>query len=204
MATGVARALKGKRDPGASLAAQIGVATIPVLALGSVFTRHVGFDAHSLIIIGWAAVAGAVLLFALDHMSMTVKRVEHATFWDIALIGIMQVAVLIPGAGRVAMMVTMARFLGYERVEAARLSMLLAVPVLVALSVRDAIELGGVQAIQVANADIFRGVIGASGGLIAAAALMAWLKRSSFLPFVIYRLVLGGMILALAYGWIPT
>jgi undecaprenyl-diphosphatase len=204
MATGVTRALKGKRDTGAALAGQIIVATIPTLVFGFLFIRYVEIDPQSLTVMGWAVVAGAVLLFAFDYLSMTVKRIEHATFWDTALIGVMQVAVLIPGVGRTALAMTMARFLGYERAAAARLSLLLSIPVLAVLSVRDALDLGIAQITRVANTDILGGVIGFVGGLITVAILMAWLKRSSFLPFVVYRLAVGGVILALAYGWIPA
>ena len=178
------------------------MATIPALLLGFILIRYVELSPRSLVIIGWTTVAGAVLLLAFDQLSMTVKRVEHATVLDITLIGVMQVAALIPSAGRAAMAVTMARFLGYERAEAARISMLLAIPALAALCLHDAIQLGGAGAIQLANADMLGGAVAAVSGLIAVAILMAWLKRSSFMPFAIYRLVLGGVFLALAYGWI--
>ncbi len=201
MATGVARVLKGKRDADARLAGQILTATVTVLTLGFLITRYVEFGPHSLAAIGWAMIVGAAVLFAFDHMSMTVKRVEHATFLDAALIGVMQVFVLVPGVGRVVLAMTMARVLGYERTSAARLSLLLGIPVLAALNVRDAFELG-VQTIEVSNADILGGVLGMVSGLIAVTVLMAWLRRSSFKPFVFYRLAVGGVILAIAYGWI--
>ena len=201
MATGVARVLKGKRDSDARLAGQILAAAIPALALGFLITRYLEFDSHGLAAIGWAMIVGAALLFVFDHMSMTVKRVEHATFLDAALIGVMQVFVLVPGVGRVVLAMTMARVLGYERASAARLSLLLGVPVLAALCIYDAFELG-IQTIQVTNTDLMGGVLGMISGLLAAAVLMAWLRRSSFIPFVIYRLAVGGVLLAMAYGWI--
>lgn len=204
MATGVVRALRGKRDAGAALAGQVLSATIATLVLGFLLIRYIEINIQSLAVMGWAIVAGAILLFAFDYLSMTVKRVEHATYWDTALIGVMQLAVLIPGVGRTALAMTMARFLGYERPAAARLSLILSIPVLAVLSARDAYDLGIAQITRVANTDIFGGVIGFVGGLIAVAILMAWLKRSSFMPFVVYRLAVGGVILAMAYGWIPA
>ena len=204
MATGITRALKGKRDVGAVLAGQIVVATTPTLVLGFLLLRYAEIDTQSLAVIGWTIIAGAALLVAFDYLSMTVKRVEHATFWDTTLIGVMQIAVFIPGVGRTALAMTMARFLGYERAAAARLSMLLSIPVLIVLSARSAFELGSAQITQVANTDIFGGVIGFVAGLFAVAVLMAWLRRSSFMPFVVYRLVVGGVILAMAYGGLPA
>jgi len=125
MASDITRALKEKCDAGAALADQIVVATIPTLALGFLLLRYVEINAQSLAVTGWVIIAGAVLLFVFDYLSMTVKRIEHATFWGTALIGLMQFAVLIPGVGRTTLAMTMARFLGYERDAAARLSLLL-------------------------------------------------------------------------------
>ena len=203
MAGGVARALKGKRDAGAVLAGQIVVATLPTLAIGFLLVRYVEIDDGSLAVIGWATIGGAILLFAFDYLSMTVKRVEHTTFLDAALISVMQVAALVPGVGRIVLAMTMARFLGYERTAVARFSLLLSIPVLAALIVRDAIELNVAQMVQITNAEIFAGVVAFAGGLFSVAVLMAWLTRSSFTPFVVYRLALGGMVLAIAYDVFP-
>lgn len=204
MATGIARALKGKRDAGAVLAGQIFVATLPTLAIGFLFIRYVELDIGSLAAIGWTIIGGAILLFVFDYLSMTVKRVEHTTFLDAALIGVMQVAVFVPGLGRTALTMTMARFLGYERTAAARISLLLSIPVLAALIARDAVELGVAQITQITNAEIFAGVISFAGGLFTVAVLMVWLNRSSFTPFVVYRLAVGAVVLAIAYGWLPV
>jgi len=72
------------------------------------------------------------------------------------------------------------------------------------LSAQSGFELGTRQITRVTNTDIFGGVIGFVVRLFAAAVLMAWLKRSSLTPFVVYRLAVGGVVLAVAYGWFPA
>ena len=204
MVGGIARALKGKRDTGAILAAQIAVAAVPTLAIGFLVTRYVEFDLHFLTMIGWATLAGALVLLVFDYLGMTVKRVEHATYGDAIFIGLMQVFVLVPGVGRLVMSMTMARLLGYERAAAARLSLLLSLPILAAHTALDAINIGASQLAQISSIELIGGFAGFFSAIIFIAVLLTWLKQSSFTPIVVLRLLIGGVVLAMAYGWLPT
>jgi hypothetical protein len=80
MASDITRDLKGKCDAGAALSGQIVVATIPTLALRFLLLRYVEFIAQSLAVTGFVIIAGVVLLFVFDYLSMIVKRIVHATF----------------------------------------------------------------------------------------------------------------------------
>jgi undecaprenyl-diphosphatase len=202
MVLGVIRTAKGKNDPGARLAAQLLVATIPTVGLGFAFEHYIGDRLNSLMVLGWAIVGFGILLFLLDRMTMTVKRIEHATYLDTILIGVLQVLALVPGTCRAGITMTMARLLGYERPDSARLSMLLAIPMLMVLIGRDVFYLIQNQGPPITNIDILSGVVSFFAGLIAVAILMSWLRRSTFTPFVVYRLLLGAVVLALAYGGI--
>ena len=199
MVAGVFRAARGKRDSNARLAGQILVAALVTIVAGVLVQTYVlaGLDV-SLTVMGWVIVAVTVLLFFFDRMSMTVNRIEHATYLDAALIGLGQVVALVPGVGTIAAMVILARMLGYERPAAARFSFLLTVPVLVAVGVRETltapISFGPQTFFTVAAAFI--------AAFIALAILMAWLRRSTFMPFAIYRLLLGAAVLAVGYQWI--
>ena len=96
MAGGVMRAAKGKRDPGARLAAQIFAAGVAATALFLGIERYAAGFADSREWIGWLGVGGALALLAFDTMCMTVKRVEHATFIDAVLIGLGEAVALLP------------------------------------------------------------------------------------------------------------
>ncbi|MSO72678.1 MAG: hypothetical protein EXQ84_03605 [Rhodospirillaceae bacterium] len=194
MVMGVIRAAKGKRDPGARLALQIAVATVPTVGLGFAIHSVIG-PWHVANIMGWTIAGGALLLFAIDHMSMTVKRVEHASYADGILISLCQVLALIPGVGGTAAMVFMARLLGYERGAAAQFAFLLMAPVLAVVAARDALASYDADGLLPTTTDFLGVGICFVSGLVALAFLMAWLKRSTFTPFVIYRLVLGGAVL---------
>jgi undecaprenyl-diphosphatase len=204
MIVGVIRAAKGKRDPGARLALQLGVAGVATVAAGSAFEHYVAGPWETPVVMGWAIVGGALLLLLFDRMSMTVKRIEHASFADAIVIGLCQVIGLIPGVGTAAITITMARLLGYERADAARFFFLLSIPVSAVLTVREAYRLFDLQHGVLSRLDMLCAAVNFFAGLIAIAILMAWLRRSTFTPFVIYRVLLGGAVLALAYKWVSA
>ena len=89
-----------------------------------------------------------------------------------------------------------------ERPDAARFSMLLSIPVIIGAGTLKAIELVEQGNAQLTNAAFTAAGLAFIAALISIAILMVWLKRSSFTPFVIYRVLLGGGLLAIAYGWI--
>ncbi|MEM9225929.1 MAG: undecaprenyl-diphosphate phosphatase [Pseudomonadota bacterium] len=118
---------------------------------------------------------------------------------DAVMIGATQaVAALLPGTSRSGITMTAARALGYSRTEAARFSMLIGAPILAASGFYALLELT-----QAADGD---GLVTLNDGLIVAGlsfasgflsiwALMALLQRISFLPFVIYRIIFGAILL---------
>ena len=121
--------------------------------------------------------------------------------WGKALfIGIGQVLALVPGTSRSGITMTMARFLGFERSEAARFSLLLAIPAIlgpglvIALELYEAgqVSLGIDAAIAAALAFVF--------GYATIVLLIGWLRRASFTPFVVYRLLLGCILLYWVYA----
>jgi len=130
------------------------------------------------------------------------------SFW----IGASQlVAVLLPGTSRSGITMTMARAFGYARTEAARFSMLIGAPLLAAVSAYGLYGLysadtlaSDTSALTIEDGMAVAGFAFASG-IASIWILMSMLKRMSFLPFVIYRLALGALLLAaspLWLGWI--
>ncbi len=202
MIVGLTRLVRGKRDPGARLALQIIVATIPTLGAAWAFDKYVGDGLRQMVVIGWTTVGYAILLFIVDKACMTIKRVEHASYGDALLIGIAQILALVPGTSRSGITMTMARLLGYERIEAARFSMLLSVPTIMAGGAWLILKLEAAHNKSLTQDAILGMAFSFIAGLFAIAFMMAWLKRASFTPFVIYRLILGSIVLATAYGYI--
>jgi undecaprenyl-diphosphatase len=95
---------------------------------------------------------------------------------------------------------TAARFLGFERTEAARFSLLLSVPTILGAGVLKGLELHETGNAQLTSDALTTAGLALVSALVAIWAMMAWLKRATFTPFVVYRIVLGTVLLAFAYG----
>jgi undecaprenyl-diphosphatase len=155
---------------------------------------------NAYVVAGSTIVFGALLWWA-DVKGGTTRKEGDMTIKDALLIGASQtVAALIPGTSRSGITMTVARSLGFARDEAARFSMLIGAPLLAAVGAYAFIELAGAE--TTGNATLMDGlfvaVLSFVSGLISIAALMALLKKMSFLPFVIYRFALGGALLLMA------
>jgi len=203
MLNGLWRFAKGRgMNDGVRLAFFLVLGTLPVIAAGLAMKKYMPGGIRSIEVIGWATLGFGVLLWLVDRFSVTLRRMEHLKLFDVVVIGVSQCLALIPGTSRSGITMTTARMLGMERRDSARFSMLLSIPAIVGAGVLMGLELyktGDPVQIDAALAGVGFAFISA---LIAIALMMAWLKRASFTPFVIYRLALGGFLLAISYGFI--
>lgn len=202
MTTGLGRFVQGRNNADATLAFYVIAATIPVVIAGFALKRYYPEGIRDLAVVGWATLGYGILLWIADRVGMTVRRLEHLGIWDAILIGASQVLALVPGTSRSGITMTAARLMGMERPDAARFSMILSIPTIVGAGVLEGWELFK-RGDAVLNADVFlAAVLAFIFAIIAIVAMMAWLKRASFTPFVIYRIGMGAFILALAYGYV--
>ena len=170
-------------------------ATIPVIAAG-LYVNYADWNWLTLIeTMVWSNLIFAVLLWGADRYGNTIKKMQDMRFASAILIGLAQICALVPGASRSGVTMTAARFLGFNRIDAARFSLLLSLPTIAGAGVLKALDLVndgdlalGIDATLVA---VFSGVL----ALLAMQAMMAWLARANFNIFVYYRLALGAALL---------
>ncbi len=199
MLAGLGRLAAGQTDPGAQLAGYLLIATIPALIVGYLIEHHLGGGPRQLEVVGWSLILFGVLLHLADKAGLRVRRVEHMTMSHAVIVGCAQVCAFLPGTSRSGVTMTAARLLGYERAEAARFSFLLSIPAIGAAGLWKGLELyraGDAAMLETAG---FAAAFSAVAGFLAIAVLMRWLRRSSFAPFVVYRLLLGGFLLYVVY-----
>lgn len=203
MLGGLGRMLRGKGvESGAKLAFYLVLATVPVIIAGYAMKKYIPGGIRSIEVIGWTTLGFGVLLWVMDRFGLTLRRMEHLGFSDVAIIGLAQCLALIPGTSRSGITMTAGRMLGMERADCARFSMLLSIPVIVGAG-----TLLGLDIYQSGDAVLIGNVLTATGlafvsALIAIAIMMAWLKHASFTPFVLYRVALGGFLLAVSYDYV--
>ena len=187
------------RHTEARLALLLILATIPVVIAGGLLAASgAGGALRSLAVIGWATLIGGAVLGLADRVGRA-ERTEWG--WrDAALMGLAQCLALIPGMSRSGVTMTAARALGLTRVAAARFSMLMSIPTIIAAGVlvaKDMAESG--DAALGADAAI-AAVLSFFAAWAAIAILMRMLQTWTMTPFVLYRLALGVALLTLAYG----
>jgi undecaprenyl-diphosphatase len=173
------------------------VGTIPIGIFGLAFRHQVETGARNLELIGAALIAlGLVLLYA-ERVSTRSRGIESLTLRDGILIGFWQAVALIPGVSRSGATITGGLLLGLDRTSAARYSFLLSIPAVVlsgALELRHATEGNGPGAVPTALAT----VIAFAVGYASIAVLLRFLTNHSTMVFVVYRIALGTLVIALA------
>lgn len=200
MLRGLWMLLRGRSDSYAKLAGLIILATLPVIGAGYALEKYGTDSLRTLDVIAWATLIFGIVLWIADKTGMTLRRVEHLGLSDGILIGLAQVLALIPGTSRSGITMTAARLLGMERTDAARFSMLLSIPTILGAGTLAGLELYERGDAQLTSDAVVAGGLAFLTALVAISVLMAWLRRSSFTPFVIYRIVLGCGLLGLSYG----
>ncbi|WP_340116595.1 undecaprenyl-diphosphate phosphatase [Pelagibius sp. 7325] len=200
MAGGVARLAVGRWTPGARLAALLVVGTLPLVIVGGLFKDDVTAHLRDTTIVAWATIGFGILLYIADRSTLTFRRIEHMTFGAGLLIGLAQVLALLPGTSRSGITMTAARFLGFERVEAARFSLLLAIPAILGAGSLAGYDLYKSGNMVLGTEAVVGAVLAFVVALISIVLMIGWLKRASFTPFVVYRILLGAGLLLWIYG----
>lgn len=176
------------------------IGTIPAGLAGLIFNDFIEENLRSMEVIAYATIGFGILLWLSDKLGKDSKN-EYQLSWRTSLsIGIAQALALIPGTSRSGITMTAARAFGFSREASARFSFLLSIP-LITLA-------GGYKLLQLITSDvsvewgaILSGVVlSALSAYVCIYFFLKWLNSIGFAPFLIYRLILGGVLLALVYA----
>ena len=196
--------LRGKVTAWGKLALLIVIGTIPAVAFG-VFLDKIGFmDAVRTMpqIIAWNAIIFGALLYICDRYGLSTRRMSDMSLMPALIIGIAQAIAIIPGTSRSGITMTAARALGFERPEAARFAFLLGIPAIAGagvLKLGDAVASGETISFSV----LLTAVLTFFVALGTITVLMKMVRYISFLPFAVYRILLGIVLLGLIYSGMP-
>jgi undecaprenyl-diphosphatase len=194
--------LSGRRkaDPDARMGWLIIVGSIPIVALGLLFQDDIETTLRDLRIVATALIAFSLILFWADRVGAKQRELKDLTVPHGIAFGFAQAMALIPGVSRSGGTITAGLFLGYSRSAAARYSFLLAVPAVLGSGFFQAYEAltGDVAGQGVSwGPTVLATVIAFGVGLTVIAWLLRYLDRGSFTPFVVYRVLLGVLVLVL-------
>jgi len=207
--TDVMRALRGAgqlargqmNSPEAFLALCLIVATIPVMAVGLVLKLTGWIDLmRSVAVIGWTMIVFGIALYVADKRGAETRTAPGWTLRHAVILGLWQVVALIPGTSRSGIVITGARALGYARHDAAKLSMLMSIPTILASGALLSLDVVGQADWALARDAGIAALIAFVAALAALALMMRLLRSVSFTPYVIYRMALGVLLLGIAYS----
>ncbi|MCF1448346.1 undecaprenyl-diphosphate phosphatase [Agrobacterium vitis] len=178
------------------------IATLPIIVAGLALSHTLnscGSPLRSLWAVGLACLVMGGLLAATELLAKHRRDLPSIRPLDILLVGIAQVGALIPGVSRSGATMTAALALGFKREEAARFSFLLGLPAILLAGLKEVWELHKLALDSHGWALLGVGLVaGGISSLIAIWGLMRFLERFSTWPFVIYRIILGVVLLAAA------
>lgn len=174
------------------------IATIPIGVAGLAFKDQIENGARNLYIIGTVLIVAGIVLAVADRIGRKVRQLATVGRADAVWIGIAQAFALIPGTSRSGATITAGLFLGLRRDAAARFSFLLSIPAVVLSGLFGLTELTSsedpVGWVDLTVATVFAFIF----GYISIAFLLRYLANHSMMIFVVYRLVLGAVVIGLA------
>jgi undecaprenyl-diphosphatase len=176
------------------------IATVPLVPAGLLIAPIAETHLRSMLVIAFTTIFFGLLLGVADRADQRVA-VRRTVDWRIALlIGFAQALALVPGTSRSGITMTAGLFAGLGRTEAARFSFLLSIPAIVASGSFEVLEL--LQ--QREGVDWARMAVGSLSAGVVAFLTIHWflrlVERVGMMPFVIYRVLLGAVLLAIWFA----
>jgi len=187
-----------KGDPDVRLGWLIIIGTIPIVVVGFVAQEQIRSVFRSLWLVAIVLIVFGILLGIADRLGRRTRDLTAMTPRDGILIGLAQTLALVPGVSRSGATTTAGLALGYSRPTAARYSFLLAIPAVIGSGLYELLHsfsepMGRYGYPETALATVVAFVV----GYAVIAFLMRYIQTRSFMPFVIYRITLGAVILVL-------
>jgi undecaprenyl-diphosphatase len=171
--------------------------SLPIVAAGIALKDVIENSFRSLWIVGTTLVLLGAVLGVADRLGAKNRPIEALTLSHAVAFGVAQALALVPGVSRSGATISMGLFLGYERAACARFAFLLAIPAVLGAGIFEwpaALAEGseyGLGPLLLAT------VVAFAVGYAVIAWLMRWLVHGTYLPFVIYRILLGLLVLGL-------
>ena len=176
------------------------IASLPIIITGYLLTKlDIINNLRSIKIIGWTTIIFAIFLYIVDKKEKKLNINKNLNFKNGIFIGIIHVLSLIPGVSRSGIAITAGRYLGFDRVDSAKISYLLSIPVLTAVSFYGIYENIYVSDTILSQLSITGILLSFIFSYITIKYFLIYIKNFNMNLFVYYRILLGTFILFYAY-----
>ena len=176
------------------------ISSFPVIIAGYLLIKFNLIDSfRSIRIIGWTTLIFGILLFISDKCDLSKKIKNNFTYKSAILIGIFQIFSLIPGVSRSGITITAARILRFNRYDSAKISFLLSIPTLAAVSIFGLKNLAISNNLDFSIQNLISIFLSFVFSLITIKFFLKYIRNFNLNVFVIYRIILGVVLLIIAY-----
>ena len=175
------------------------ISSIPVMLVGFILVEtNLINKIRNLQVISWTTIIFGVLLYISDKCSLEKKIDKSFTYKSALFIGLFQVLSLIPGVSRSGIAITAARFLKFKRYDAAKVSFLLSIPILGAVSLFGLKNLFTEENLNFTHFNLISTFLSFVFSYITIKYFLIFIKKFSLNIFIIYRILLGIFLLFIA------
>tara|TARA_Y100001970_G_scaffold155435_1_gene190285 strand:- start:1128 stop:1883 length:756 start_codon:yes stop_codon:yes gene_type:complete len=173
------------------------VSSIPVIILGFILVKSNAIDAlRDVRIIGLTTIIFGLLLFFSDRLETKKDMNKNFDYKSAIIIGILQILSLIPGVSRSGISITAARFLNFKRSDSAKISFLLSLPTLAAVSIYGLKNIFLSENLNYSTINLIAILLSGIFSYLTIKYFLIYLKKFNLNLFVIYRIILGILILS--------
>ncbi len=188
-----------RRDPDARLGWLIIIGSLPIVVLGLLLQDQIDSAFRDLRITASVLIVFGLILLLADRIGKQERTLDDLTVPHGLGFGFAQALALIPGVSRSGGTTSAGLLLGYTRAEAAEYSFLLALPAVFGSGVYKLKDIGSGDVPAQWGPTLLATLVAFGVGYIVIAWLMAYIKKRSFVPFVVYRLALGVLLFVLIF-----
>ena len=176
------------------------LSSFPVMVIGYVLVKYNFIDTlRNIELIAWTTIIFGILLYIADKFKLQKKINNDLNYKSAIFIGFFQVLSLIPGVSRSGITITAARFLKFERYDSAKISFLLSIPTLGAVSIFGVNNLINSESFEFSFLNLLSITLSFMFSLITIKFFLSFIQKFSLKIFVIYRIFLGLILLYLSY-----
>ena len=179
---------------------KIVIASIPILITGFFLVEtKIIYDLRSIEIIGWTTIFFGILLYFGDRCKIKRSMDKNLSYKNIIYIGLVQVLSLIPGVSRSGITITAARYLKFSREDSLKISFLLSIPILGAISIFGLSNVVAENELELSKLTLISVLLSFIISFITIKLFFYYIQKFNLTIFVIYRIILGIFLIGIAY-----
>ncbi len=176
------------------------ISSIPTILIGFILVKTGLIDKlRNIEVIGWTTIIFGILLYYSDKFKLDKTIDNNYTYKSALIIGLLQILSLVPGVSRSGIAITAARLLNFKRYDSAKISFLLSIPTLAAVSIYGITNIFSSQNLIFSYLNFFSIIFSFIVSFLTIKYFLEYIKKFNLNVFVLYRIILGAIILSISY-----